>query len=438
MAFSLRSILSPFSLGEGFGVWLLSALLLFSSCSSDDTEVFGVKPTGGVEFTPIPGGARMTYTLPNNPDIAEIRARYFDVNGKEVIVGGSYHGRTLQLVGFNEAKTNVPVYISYVDINGNVSEEYETQFSTADSGAYAFFNSVEVKSGWNGFQVSYNLPDDGMTGFAHIYYVGINNNTQKQDTLLLSTITLQKGEFSQFYVIKQENPETTVVIQTEDFRGYFVKKQEWKGIQSFPTKKYDITSDDIECELSYEDDFYKLGKQYLTDGDLKGYGCYSGDWDKYYTFAMGPYAFGENIDIDLHTPQVPASVRIYAQMSAKAFYDQPVWNGNYIDTLPCEVTIYGSNDGEQWTKLGYYSEPKDATGKRWYGRDRLVGYYDKLPYETIDKAEPIYLDITIPLSDDTYRYIRVVPNQTFDKANPNYKNYEQYVTMQELEIYVKK
>lgn len=417
---------------------LFAAMLTLASCGNDDPEVFAVKPNGGVEFTPIPGGAEMKYTLPKNSDITEIRARYFDVNGQQVIVGGSYHGRSANLVGFNEAKTNIPVFISYVDKNGNVSEEYETKFDTADSGAYAFFNSATVNSAWNGFELTYDLPDDGMTGFAHVYYVGINGNTQKQDTLLLSTITLQKGKHSQFYTVQQESPQTTVIVQTEDFRGYFVKKQEWKGIQSYPTKKYEIKAEDITCPLSYEDDFYKLGIQYLTDGDLKGYGCHAGDWDQYYTFAMGPYAFGENIDIDLHTPQVPASVRIYAQMSAKAFYDQPVWNGNYVDTLPCEVTVYASNDGDSWERLGYYSEPKDASGKRWYGRDRLVGYYDKWPYETIDKADPIYLDITVPLSDNSYRYIRIVPEQTFDKSNAGYKNYEQYVTMQELEIYVKK
>ena len=101
----------------------------------------------------------MHYALPSNLDIQSIRVRYTDAQGKEDIVEGSYLADSLTLVGFNEARTDVPAYISYVNRQGDVSEEVSTSFSTKDSGPCAFFKEAEVKSAWNGVELSYNLPE---------------------------------------------------------------------------------------------------------------------------------------------------------------------------------------------------------------------------------------------------------------------------------------
>lgn len=417
---------------------LLFAVTMMVSCGSDDVERFAVAPTGGVSFTPTPGGAIMNYTLPDNSDIQNIRVRYNDVNGKQVILLGSYLSKQVELVGFNEARTNIPVFISYVDKNGHMSEEYETTFSTDDSGPYAFFESAEVKPAWNGFELSYNLPKEGMTGFAHVFYVGVNPNTGKSDTLFVNTITLGQGANSQFYTIQQQNEETTVVVKTEDFRGYFVKEQVWENIKSYPTTKFDTQKLVVSCPSSYEDDSYKFGLQYLTDGDTKGIQARKGSYNEYYTFVMGPYAFGEGILVDMGTAQVPSSVRIYAQMTAKTSYGRPIWNYNYSDTLPCDVTVFASNDQQNWEQIGHYSAPADGSCERWYSRDRLVNGMDRLTIEQMEQNDPVSLDIVFGLSDKAYRYLKVVPNQTFDESYASFKNTQQYVSMQELEVYVKK
>ena len=112
----------------------LLALTLASCDSDDDNNTFGVMPdAASVTFTPRSGGAVMHYTLPANLDVQAIRVRYTDAMGKEAIVKGSYLGDSLTLVGFNEARTGVPAYISYVNRQGDVSEETATTFSTKDS-----------------------------------------------------------------------------------------------------------------------------------------------------------------------------------------------------------------------------------------------------------------------------------------------------------------
>lgn len=418
---------------------LLVAAAMTTSCSSDDPEIFGVKPTGGVTFTPTPGGAVMNYTLPNEGEIANIRVRYNDVNGKEVVVMGSYLSDHLTLVGFNEARQNVPAFISYVNRQGVCSEEYATTFNTVDSGPYAFFKTAEVTPAWNGFELRYELPEDGMNGFAHVFYVGVNPNTQKTDTLLLGSITLAKGEAKKYFTLQQQLDKNTIMVKTEDFRGYFVKQQVWSDIPSYPTEQVDGKNIDIECPLSYESEENKLGIQYLTDGDTKGLrAVVIDDFKDYYTFAMGPYAFGEDIIVDLREQRVPATVRIYTQLKCKDLYTIPIWKYNYVDTLPCEVDVYGSNDKETWTKLGNFSEPADGSGSVWWSRDNLVNRLSKLTYEQVDAVDPIYLEVIMPLSDTKYRYVKVVPVKTFDTQYDQFRNTEQYVTMQELEIYVKK
>lgn len=413
-------------------------ILSLGSCKSDDDNTFSVAPTGGVSFHAVPGGAVMNYQLPSNTDIKDIRVRYTDAQGKENIVLGSYLCDSLSLGGFNGATQNVPAYVSYVNGNGDISEEYATTFSTADSGPYAFFEHAEVKSAWNGFELSYDIPDSRMTGLAHVFYVGKNPNTNETDTLLLGSVTLSKGKASKFFRVKQDVGATTVVIKTEDFRGYFVKEQKWDDVKAYPTQQLPPSDMDITCSKSVEDDTHKLGLQYLTDGDLKDIKSEAGSYNEYYTFAMGPYAFGSPIIVDMKEAKVLASVRIYTQLMAKETYSRPVWNGMSWTCLPCDVTVFGSNDKETWTELSHYSESDEFSDNSWFNVNHTVQRMNVLTSAEMDEAEPVYMDVTCPVSDQTYRYLKVVPNKSFSYDIQMFANTSEYIYMQEMEVYTKK
>jgi hypothetical protein len=414
--------------------------LALTACHSDDDTTFGVTPeASSASFTPCSGGAVMHYQLPSNLDIKSIRVRYTDAQGKQDIVEGSYLTDSLTLVGFNEARTDIPAYVSYVNNQGDVSEETATTFSTKDSGPCAFFKDAEVKSAWNGVELSYNLPEKDMKGFAHVFYIGTNPTTNEPDTILAKTINLQQGKNSSFIKFEQAMDDYDIVIRTEDFRGYFVQSKEWKGIKSYQTQKFPEDQLKVTCPSSYEDEDTKMGLKYLTDGDDRGYLAAKGKYNEYYTFAMGPFGVGKYIDIDLGQAKVLASVRIYAQCCVKESYDD-IFGYSYENLLPNEVTIYGSNTGkdDDWTKIGYHNEPKDTYRTAWYSTYGLVSRGDPLSYDDLSQIPtPVYLDVTLPVSDQTYRYIRVVPNSVF-LDNPHMPNRQQYVTMQELEVYTKK
>lgn len=177
--------------------------------------------------------------------------------------------------------------------------------------------------------------------------------------------------------------------------------------------------------------------QYLTDGDDRGYQAAKGKYDQYYTFVMGPFGVGKNLDIDLGQAKVLASVRIYAQCCTKESYDD-IFNMSYANLLPNEVTVYGSNDGEKWTQIGHHYESADAGSRQWYSTYGLVNRFNPLSYDDLSQIPtPVYLDVTFSISDNSYRYVRVVPNSVFID-NPYMPNRQQYVTMQELEVYTKK
>lgn len=414
--------------------------LALTACSSDDVKTFGVTPdAASVSFTPCSGGAVMRYKLPANLDVQTIRVRYTDAQGKQSIVEGSYLGDSLNIKGFNEARTDIPAYISYVNKQGETSEETPVTFSTHDSGPCAFFKDAQVKSAWNGVELSYNLPDKDMKGFAHIFYVGTNPTTNEADTILAKTINLQQGENSSFIKFEQDMDNYDIIIRTEDFGGYFVKSQEWKGVKAYLSQKYPEDKLKVTCPSSYENDDQKFGLKYLTDGDDRGYQAANSDYDQYYTFAMGPYALGKYIDIDLGSPQVPASVRIYAQCCVKESYES-IFDNAYQNLLPNEVTIYASNTGKEgdWKKVAYHNEPANVDNGQWWDANRLIRRSSPLTYDELSKIpSPVYLDITFSISDDKYRYLRVVPNSVFED-NIFFPNSEEYVTMQELEVYTKK
>jgi hypothetical protein len=320
-----------------------------------------------------------------------------------------------------------------------VSEETATTFSTKDSGPCAFFKDAEVKSAWNGVELSYNLPDADMKGFAHIFYIGTNPTNNQPDTILAKTLNLQQGQNSNFIKFEQAMDDYDIVIKTEDYRGYFVQSKEWKSVKSYQTEKYPGDQLKVTCDASVEDDDTKIGLQYLTDGDDRGYLASRGKYNQYHTFAMGPFALNKFIYIDLGQSKVLASVRIYAQCKVKETYGN-IFKSDYPNLLPNEVTVEGSNDGENWAKIGYHYEADDVDNGQWWSTYGLIQRFDELSYDDLRQIpSPVYLDVTFSISDDSYRYLRVQPNSVFKHNTiPMFANSQEYVTMQELEVYTKK
>lgn len=107
---------------------LLLFMQLFYSCNIDKVESTGIPlPITDYEITPIHGGAVVTYSVPNDPNVLCVTAEYTR-NGEKYIERSSYHNNSLTIEGF---RTTDPVSVTLYTENsqGERSESIEIEFT---------------------------------------------------------------------------------------------------------------------------------------------------------------------------------------------------------------------------------------------------------------------------------------------------------------------
>ncbi|MGL5683090.1 MAG: DUF4959 domain-containing protein [Marinifilaceae bacterium] len=431
-------------------IWIM---LLAVACQTDE-EFFGASiSSSAIRFEPIAGGATMYYDLPKNDEIASIQAKYINAQGDEVLKTGSYLTNSLEITGFNEARKQVKVEISLINHQDVVSTPITMYFDTEDSGPVAFFDGINVGPYWNGFRIEYECPSNSF-GLAHIFYVGINPTTKKSDTLLLKTFPLTEGRDTLLFTLQQSNPKNTIVIRTEDRKGYKAKQQVWKDVEALQMVKAETKDFEFldPYNLSLEVEDRKLGKKYLFDGDYKGDKCFlEGTSNKYNTFLAGPFATGRPFIFDFKTPKEPAQLRIHSILNIMNWPGEGgpierIWLTWYVTKLPCSVTVYASNDlseDAEWKEIGSFSQyrllPED---ERWCMR-ASSSLYKINTAEDFAAQPPCFIEMVFNPDGNAYRYMKFIVNDVFDNTFLGWldlgdRNYSKYVSFNELEVYYKK
>ena len=431
-------------------IMLISLLILGLWGCQDDEATFDISMSKeNLSFRPTAGGAMMYYELPVSADVLAIRVRYTDAFGQEIMRTGSYACDSLQLVGFNEAQKGVQARITLCDRNNVESEPIEVVFDTEDSGPVAFFKDLEVTPSWNGFKIKYTVSGE-VNGMAHVLYVGKNPQTQEPDTLLVKSFVIEEGTETRAFSLQQSAPANQIVIRTEDFRGYIVKQKIWENVEAYNTAKLDPSKYEFKdpFELSIEDSKALLGKEYLFDGDTKGETCF-GLYETYKTYLAGPGCVGKPLFIlDLKEPKLVSEIRLYAMLYMRdiPYYTEDgfgdIWDEEYMSKLPCDLTVYGSNDKDNensWQELYHFKQdPELERDSRWCFR--CIGGAWKYQLETraeVESADPSYISLPLSADGEALRYMKIVVNKTFVDYY-GYERYDQYVTLHELEVYTKK
>lgn len=434
---------------------LLFLLLSFIACN-DDNSLFEVS-TDGLKFDsrPIPGGAIFKYSLPNNSDIFSINIRYRDCHGNSILKSAGYGGDSILLDGFTRSE-KVAAQLTFSDNYGKESTPIELEFSTEDSAPWSFFDDMEISTSWDGFQIMYGKTTVA-TGMAHVFYLGLNPKTQKQDTILVQSFPINAKGDTLHFTPKQEKVAYSVVVRTEDFAGYRVRQEIYRDVISYNTEQKIITQENYNDNgLSVENYQAKTGLKYLFDGELRGKERFlnaSDDGKKativFGAYVAGPQAIGKPLIIDLKEERAPAKIRLYTlyEKMGKIFpptgANEPlgqVWNGFYEDKVPCKATIYGTNDlsnQDGWVKLGTLDEDPKAEFP-WYLAPANAVQPSNLA--DLESRKPLYIDIVLPPNDTPYRYLKCVIDGTYDlkKSNGIDYNTQKYFMLTELEVFVKK
>lgn len=433
------------------------------ACDDDDT-VFDVPvPEETISFEPTSGGAIMHYSLPDNQGVAAICVRYENGKGEKTMILGRPYTDTLVLTGFHAPQTDIPVSITVMDNNGVESLPIERSFNALASCPYAFMDSVEVVSSWGGVRIESSY-SGSVSGIVDVYRVGTNPFSGLTDTLYITNFTITAGVQSTFLTVEAEEEETTIVLKSEDHKGFHVRSAVFPGLTQFSTEQYPQDklklsdpggySHEYEGPADYTHGYVTaMGIQYLTDGDKVGIRSIQGhQYANYaYTYVTNSDACGSYVQVELQEPRVIGSVRlygIYRNIQWEIDYPAPWFDSNYPDRLPNHVKVFATNDPalaaspdkkdsgweSKWTLLADFFQNKDGNGEYWPDHP-LINTKDPEVYEGL---EPYYADVVCEVSDVEYKYIRVVAEDHFTTWTMMGDNTADYITYHELEVYVQK
>ncbi|WP_169503624.1 DUF4959 domain-containing protein [Butyricimonas synergistica] len=422
-------------------IWILVLFLGLWGCADDDGSGFdSMISRENISFKAIPGGAIMYYDFKGHKDIFSVRARYTTTRGESLTVDGTYLSDSLKLIGFDDARQGVPVYLTFLNNKLEESGEMELAFDTEDSAPAAFFKTVKVLPGWNGFQINYEAPET--TGLLHVFYLGINPLTNEPDTIWLQSTRIMEGYNTLSFSVQQERESNTVILTTEDLRGYRVKRQVWENVEAYAIAQFPSDRIKVEdpCGIVVENESYRLGSKYLFDGDTKGVLRRGTDNPKgqYCLFGLGPNALGKYWILDLGEERMIAKLRIFAAYAWEAM--ETGWYfriSKFYDRFPNELKVYGGNDlddEEGWDQLCSFYESPLLPG--WAAKSSTP----IKEVAVLERSEPIYADLNCVANGKEYRYIKIVPHDTFwyaDASSTSQNTYEA-VILSELEVYVKK
>ncbi|MFV0289845.1 MAG: DUF4959 domain-containing protein [Mangrovibacterium sp.] len=443
----------------------LLAFVLFFSCKEDESNYFDVDMTDlQVSFEPIPGGAYLNYKLPANTDVYAIQAKYKDLNGKDMLIKGTYSATQMKLFGFNAAQSSVPVEISLIDKNENVSDVLNKTFSTLPSAAVAVFDVLEVKSGWNGFRISYPGLGSETEGVLNIFTVGIDPKTQKLDTILLDTTPLQSTDFVYNYTDAADTVNSCVVVlRADDYRGNIAKREVYEATPVRATQIPQANLDLIQGSSWEIEDPNYAGEKYLFDGDKIGWQNLQnskGTNVLYYAFlsvkddqcvtatnAADPESTKNVWTFDLSAEEEVASVRVYSSLYARIPGNTGAglfpMNQTARWYLPNNIEIYGTNNPNatiaECDTLGSYSEYQSLSEEYKWIYPAVYNDYG-YAFSDLDKfkqLDPNYLEIAFEVTGNKYRYIKIKVFELFEYSINSTEYVPSQLFMQEFEVYKK-
>ena len=449
-------------------LYITLSLALFISCKKEKIEPFNVDvPIEMLKFRPIPGGAVMSYSIPESRDIYAINVYYTDGQGVDTRISGSYLSDSLVIIGFTDARSSIPAKITFENRDQNESEPINMTFSTDVSGTVSIFEELKVINHWGGFRVEYKgMPNT--KGIVNVFYEGVNPLTNEPDMILVDEFPISEVDEAKNYTLEKGSHLNNILIRTQDNRGYFAMQKRYSDIKSLKKMKIEYGESFGLLDPFYigiEDSYHKLGVSYLFDGDTKGENTFGiTEETNYSTFMAGPDAISTEdtpkyLVIDLKEARQVAALRLHTMLDVRIFppiipigEKEPilfsaVWSNQYPTLLPCRVIAYASNsvgdtmEDKVWVKLEEYQQyPNISQTLRWSNRSpengSKVNKIKDLGHLAQSKEQ--YLSIEFSASIEKYRYIRFDVLDTFDHYSGLYvdKNSSKYFSFNELEVFI--
>lgn len=331
------------------------------------------------------GGAKITYTLPNDIDLMYVKAEY-EVNNKQMQVKASFYQNYLEVYGFNEEK-DYKVNITCLDRSGNESSPLTVTVTPLKAPVFQIAETLTLSPDWSG--VRYNWTNE------HLAPVVVNliakNNENKLEAIEWVYTQFEKG--------------TTAIRGFDTIENVFA---------AVVRDRYDNYSDTIFANIKplFEEQIILSQNNLLGLSDDNKELSWSKGWkgvfeegNKKYVCMDKPLPFKASMDLNVRTKLSRFIIKPRVEKDSH-YYGL----GN-----PQKFRLYGTNELpseeglEEWTLLGTY----DIT------RPSGLPLSDDLNSEDKEYFKNGY-ECLVPIEAPKVRYIRLVVDKTFGNATYTY------------------
>ena len=143
---------------------MLCIAILLYSCAEESvgqTPVDNMPPQNvtGVQVQNTPGGALLTYTLPDDEDLLYVKATFILNNGQRSEVKSSVYTNILELQGFGDTNERLVTLVS-VDRSQNESEPLEVKVQPLEAPIFGVQKELKLEAAFGGINVTYNNPTE--------------------------------------------------------------------------------------------------------------------------------------------------------------------------------------------------------------------------------------------------------------------------------------
>ena len=177
------------------GLYVAMATWIFAACSEDRV---GQNPTDNippaaisvVEVEPQPGGAKISYKLPEETDISYVKCEY-DFNGVQKEARSSVYKNYVTIEGLAEIKPcNFTLYL--VDHSENLSEPYEGSFTPLEPPYQTIYKSISMTPDFGGVTIRWENSSKALIG-AFLLAMGDEGEWEEYDLVYSSS---EEGKYS--------------------------------------------------------------------------------------------------------------------------------------------------------------------------------------------------------------------------------------------------
>ncbi|AOW16857.1 hypothetical protein LPB03_04970 [Polaribacter vadi] len=361
---------------------LVFILTIFACSNNEDGDSIPPGIVSNITIVPTNGGGIINYSLPADDDILYVKAIYTNSQGEEVFKVASKYNTSLEVNGLNQSTpVNVKLYV--IDLNENVSNFVEVNFTPLESFIFLVQESIDITPDLGGVKITWeNIASKTVFVYVHILDDG------EETIRILSSNNSQESIFLRGLAAN----ELTISTKVEDFEGNITALEEKGKYTPLFEEKIDKSSWTLIANQSINGNAYEGLTVNFWDDVVD---TVETDADNSYFIINrddngGSLNFPLDIVIDLNKNIKIQRFKVWQ----RAFW----YNGggvtyHYQEENLKSFDLYASNDAQTWDLLGQFDigDPRDAAGN--------------IPSPAFQEAIEGH-EFSLPNTSDQFRYLK--------------------------------